>query len=174
MSDPVPTNPTPKRKAKKRKPNAKAKDWKPAFISALRDCGNVREACRLARVDRTTAYDARKTDDPFAKQWESAIEDACDSLELEARRRAFKGVSEPVFYQGEVAGTVKRYSDTLLMFLLKGNRPDKFRDRFEHTGANGAPLPSAQTIIYLPDNGRERDQSTTPAGSANNLPIDAI
>ena len=32
------------------------------------------------------------------------------------------------------------YSDTLLIFLLKGLRPQKYRERYEHTGANGGPI----------------------------------
>jgi hypothetical protein len=30
------------------------------------------------------------------------------------------GVHEPVFWEGQVVGYRRRYSDTLLMFLLKG------------------------------------------------------
>src|SRR5262245_35751476 len=38
--------------------------------------------------------------------------------------------------------TVKKYSDSLLMFLLKAHRPDKFRERqsIEHTGKDGGPI----------------------------------
>ena len=35
------------------------------------------------------------------------------------------------------AGVVRKYSDTLLIFLLKGQRPEKYRDRPSH--AVGAP-----------------------------------
>ena len=41
---------------------------------------------------------------------------------------------------GKQVGTVKRYSDTLLMFLLKGRRPEKFKDRHELTGKDGEPV----------------------------------
>ena len=44
----------------------------------------------------------------------------CDALEAEARRRAVEGVRKPVFYQGVICGWVGEYSDTLLIFLLKG------------------------------------------------------
>ena len=35
---------------------------------------------------------------------------------------------KPVYYRGEIVGTVKEYSDTLLMFLMKGWMPEEFRD----------------------------------------------
>ena len=47
-------------------------------------------------------------------------------IEAEARRRAVDGVDEPVYYQGKEVGTVRRYSDVLLIFLLKGLRPQRF------------------------------------------------
>ena len=57
--------------------------------------------------------------------------------EDEAVRRAHDGVDEPVFYQGKACGVVRKYSDTLLIFLLKGRRPEKYRDRPSH--AVGVP-----------------------------------
>lgn len=58
------------------------------------------------------------------------------SLEAEARRRAMDGVDEPVYHKGEVVGHVRKYSDTLLIFLLKAHRPHKYRDNYkiEHGG----------------------------------------
>ena len=38
---------------------------------------------------------------------------------------------EEVFYQGEECGRILRYSDSLMMFLLKAHRPAKFRERME-------------------------------------------
>ena len=57
------------------------------------------------------------------------MENAADLLEEEARRRAHDGVDEPVWFQGVQCGTVRKYSDTLLIFLLKGAKPDKYRER---------------------------------------------
>jgi hypothetical protein len=42
-----------------------------------------------------------------------------DALEREAWRRAVEGFDEPVHYQGEVVGYVKKYSDRMLELLLK-------------------------------------------------------
>ena len=54
-----------------------------------------------------------------------------DRLENAARKRAEFGVERPVFQHGAEVGTVTDYSDNLLMFLLKGRRPEVFKERSE-------------------------------------------
>ena len=44
------------------------------------------------------------------------------------------GVEQPVFYKGEVCGLVRKYSDVLLIFLLKGLRPEVYRKNRHITG----------------------------------------
>jgi hypothetical protein len=80
------------------------------FLLAFRDTGNVRASCQAAGIGRQTAYDWRDQYPPFAAQWDEAQEDAVDVLEAVALQRA------------------KATSDTLLIFLLKAHRPDKYRD----------------------------------------------
>jgi len=86
----------------------------------------------------------------FAAAWDEALEIATGSLELEARRRAQKGVLEPVYYKGKKVGAVRKYSDTLLIFLLKAHRPDKYRDNVRHevTGKDGSPIETRIVIEY--------------------------
>lgn len=103
---------------------------KRAFLSALSTCGNISEAARIAEVDRTSHYEWLKTDEVYKAAAEDAIETACDLLEQEARRRAVEGVEEPIIRDGAVVGTVRRYSDTLLIFLLNGARPKKYRANY--------------------------------------------
>src|SRR6185369_10055545 len=104
--------------------------WEKAFLAAYAEVGNVAEAAKLARITRQTAYRHKSTDPVFAKMWAEAEQEAADSLEREAWRRATEGTDEPVFYKGEKCGAIKRYSDNLLMFLLRGARPEKYRERF--------------------------------------------
>lgn len=101
-------------------------DWRPRFLAALEQSGNVSEACRLAGVGRSTVYDARRADAAFAADWEGALEASTDALETEARRRAVQGVSRPTQW-----GKVQQYSDVLLIFLLKAARPEKYRDNWK-------------------------------------------
>lgn len=99
-------------------------DWQPVFLKVLSTTANVRASCKAAGIVRTYAYAAREADPDFAAAWNNALEDATDDLEEVARRRA------------------KRVSDTLLIFLLKAHRPEKFREtvRNEHVGKDGGAL----------------------------------
>lgn len=130
--------------------------WEPAFLAALAETGVVRDACEAAGIGRRTAYHLRERDPEFAAKWDEALEDAADLLETEAVRRARHGVKKPVVYKGQLCGTwvdrdgnvvdqtapgarmvplaVTEYSDTLLIFLLKGIRPGKYRENLPPAG----------------------------------------
>lgn len=153
MARPKRTNSTPKRAV------TRGRDWTKTFIKALGNSGNVTIACKAAVIDRVTAYTKRKADPEFRDRWRVALNEAAELLEAEARRRAEHGVDEPVIHQGQLMGswvnakgevvtkdapgakliplTIKKYSDTLLIFLMKGAKPQKYRDnaKIEHTGA---------------------------------------
>lgn len=92
-----------------------------------------------------SAYNWRDNDPNFAADWDRAKELGLEALEDEATRRAFDGVDKAVVYQGEITTTVKEYSDTLLIFLLKGGKPQKYRDRTELSGPGGGPLEITET-----------------------------
>ena len=87
-------------------------DWKPIFVEALRNSGNVRAACQSASITRSNAYKARLIDPRFRASWDDAIEDAIDTLEAVAWQRARTGLS-----------------DQVLMMLLRSHRPQLYRER---------------------------------------------
>jgi hypothetical protein len=95
--------------------------------------GNVTAACAQAEVGKTQVYEWRKTDIDFRFEWDEALENAADLLEAEAWRRAVQGTERPIYQGGQLVGTVREYSDSLLMFLLRAGRPHKFRERVELT-----------------------------------------
>lgn len=101
-------------------------EWEAAFLNCLRATGNVSEAARAAKIRRSRCYECRRRDQGFAAAWADALEEAADRLEMEAFRRAVEGIGEDRFFRGDVVGRVTRYSDRLLMFLLKARRPDRF------------------------------------------------
>jgi hypothetical protein len=92
--------------------------WYDIFINDFREHGNVRLACEIAGITRDTAYKARERDLEFSRRWREAEEDSVDYLEAQARARALG-----------FAG--KEPSDTLLIFLLKAHRPEKYRERHD-------------------------------------------
>lgn len=154
--------------------NKKRPRWSKAFLTSLAISGIVGAACAAAEIERSTAYRLRENDETFAAEWEEALDTAADALESEARRRAERGVQRLKFHNGvlikvqaespegiplvDVDGNPimvpyveHEYSDTLAIFLLKGMKPEKYRDRHEVTGKDGAPLFKAYAGID-PDN----------------------
>jgi hypothetical protein len=100
------------------------------FLDALSETGSVTTAVEVAGTSRTRVYELRKADPAFATAWEEAEEIAADRLEDEARRRALKGVPEPLVSAGRLVRDddgqpimVQRYSDNLLLALIKAHRP---------------------------------------------------
>ncbi len=106
-----------------------AKKKRRVFLEVLAKTGRVAEAARACGyTDTATLQHFRRNDEDFAEAWEHALEAAAHVLEEEAIRRATEGVLEPVFYKGHVAGYKTNYSDTLLMFILRGLKPGVYRE----------------------------------------------
>lgn len=111
-------------------------DWAPVFLDALSAGHTVLDAALMANTRPSTVYDRRRNNKYFAAAWREAANLATSLLEEEGQRRAYHGVLEEVRYKGEVVGTVRKYSDALLMFMLRARRPEKYRDGADD-GARG-------------------------------------
>jgi hypothetical protein len=85
--------------------------WQSVFLQVYAHCGNQTSAAKVAGVPRWKINDERKANFDFAAGFDNAQECAADNLEQEGMRRAMER------------------SDTLLIFLLKGLRPEKYRER---------------------------------------------
>ena len=123
---------------------------KRAYVAAfVATGGNITKASEAAGINRCTPYsDQWKNDRKLQDALELARPMAADTLEAEAVRRATEGVKEPVgWYQGEPGGYVQRYSDTLLIFLLKGARPERYRERHEFSGPGGGPAIIVREVV---------------------------
>ncbi len=107
-----------------------AHPYKRAFLAAFRETGNVCLACKAAGVGRSSHYRWLEEEPAYREAFDQAKLQAADVLEAEAYRRAVEGWVEPVgWYKGTAGGTVRRYSDALLIFTLKGLLPDRYRER---------------------------------------------
>ena len=104
-----------------------------AFLKGIRETGTLSGAARRSHSSRSSHYRWLQQDAEYAVDFANANEEATDALEQEARRRAFEGVEEPVFYKGERVGSIRKFSDSLLMLLLMAKRPDQFRERVDVT-----------------------------------------
>jgi hypothetical protein len=110
---------------------------KKAFLDAYRDTGNIRLACAASGVARSTVYKWQEHDAEFSAAFGVAQVEAVEALEAAAYHRAVEGVETAVTAPGRgIVGYEQKFSDTLLIFLLKGAAPEKYRDRMEmrHSG----------------------------------------
>ncbi len=142
-------------------------DWRAVFLAHLAKVPVVTSACAAAGVSRVLAYSHRRTDKAFEAAWNDAVEDGIDHAEVECYRRGVVGFTEPLTYQGQISYETERYkddegndkfrfvldpdgnkipivirkhSDPLLQFFLKGRRRNTYGDKQELTGANGGAL----------------------------------
>jgi hypothetical protein len=86
--------------------------WEKQYIAALSQTGNWTLAAQMAGIAKSTARERYLTSSDFRSACDDAIQSGIDILEAEARRRAMAG------------------SDVLLIFMLKGARPEKYRDSY--------------------------------------------
>ncbi|MFM2370922.1 MAG: hypothetical protein RIS85_644, partial [Pseudomonadota bacterium] len=62
----------------------------------------------------------------FAAAWDAAVERGISRLEDCALERAIAGEERPVVWDGQVVTTWKRYDTSLLMFLLRQRRAERY------------------------------------------------
>jgi hypothetical protein len=88
---------------------------KRAFLAAFSRCGSLSRAAKRAKVDRRTHYNWLKDDPWYVQAYGQAVIEAGDSLQDKLIEIAFEG------------------NVTAAIFLLKGLKPQQFRDRVEQT-----------------------------------------
>lgn len=111
---------------------------KRAFLAAYEQCGNITQASKAVGISRQTHYDWMRDDDDYKKAFADAEEAAGDALEAEARKRALAG------------------SDTLLIFLLKGHKPEKYKERVAADLSGGLNNTTTDLTKMSPDERRAR------------------
>lgn len=119
------------------------------FLRVLLENGGFKEAAiRTCRTSRRWFNEQLEQDEEFSAMVDSIIAITNEQLVREAHRRA-TGYEEPIVYQGKIQGqwvdrkgnivssenpdavlvpaTIRKASDNLLMFLIKGRMPE-YRD----------------------------------------------
>jgi len=103
------------------------------FLQYLAETGCVWRSVKLVGTSVARVYALRHNDPAFRQAWDDAEAIAADRLEAEAWRRAVEGFDEPVVSAGKLVHDddgnpimVRRYSDTLLLALLRAHRPARF------------------------------------------------
>lgn len=103
---------TPKKGASK--PRKKAVGGVQRFFKRLGNGMSISGAALGTGISRSRLYELRQEDEDFRALWDEAVEHGTDVLEDLALARAV-------------------HSDTLIIFLLKARRPERYKDRIEVT-----------------------------------------
>lgn len=137
----MPQNATPKKKT-----------TQDIFLEEFAVHGNISLACRAASIDRKSVYRWKEKSETFLFRYNFAFEEAKDNIRAEIYRRGHDGVEEPLLSQGQLVYeyepvldkhgeqvkdekgkpawkrgrqmTVRKYSDTLLIFQAKMLMPE--------------------------------------------------
>lgn len=108
---------------------ARQRDWKLNFLRAYAETGNVSKSCRIANVDPKLFYRTRRDDDEFAEAFQIAHRAATDKVLEAAWQMGVEGEREPIVWQGEIVGYVKRRTWNATKFLLETYDPGTYSQR---------------------------------------------
>jgi hypothetical protein len=122
------------------------------FLASFSETANVLISARLAGVSRQMVYKWLEHDEHFSFAYNQAKEDANDVLRAEIYRRGVRGYDEQVLVNGKMH-TVRKYSDTLLIFLAKA-RMTEFREK-QTLDVNTNVKAVEIYKVRIPDNGRD-------------------
>ena len=95
----------------------------------------AKSAAKKAKIARSSHIRWLVNDPKYAERFDQLRQERVEEFEAEAARRAVTGVTRHMTVAGESV-EITEYSDGLLMFILKAEVPEKYRERKEvkHTG----------------------------------------
>jgi hypothetical protein len=143
-----------------------------AFLLAYCEIPSITSASEAAGITRTCHYGWMAESEDYRLAFEIAKPIGISSLESEAVRRAHLGCDEPVFYKGVECGSVRKYSDTLMALLLKGHKPDTYKDRSESTVKADLEISKHVDLTKLSDEQFGTLASIVGAATASDSPGD--
>lgn len=71
-----------------------SRHWRRPFLDTLAETSNVSQAARVARIDPSKAYKARRAEPEFRDEWNSALLEGYEHLEMETLHRLRVGTGK--------------------------------------------------------------------------------
>jgi len=118
------------------KPGAK-QNWVKPFLAALADTSNVAAAARAARIDPSTAYHRRRTNAGFNREWQIALCEGYDNLEMELLHRLRTGEIKPA---AGAKRAVRSFDNATAFRLLAAHRESAVRERAVRHSVSAAEI----------------------------------
>src|SRR5262245_49766766 len=139
-----------------------------AVLQTYARSGQITTACAAAAVHRTMHYYWMRTDPAYAEAYAEAHAMVADLLEAEATRRAL-GWEETAYTSDGTPYTIRKYSDTLLIFRLKAAKPEQYRDVAKRDERSEVSELLKAVLLELIE--RPPSRNVTPAPEAEWAPV---
>lgn len=111
--------------------------WSPVFLATLADTSNVTAAAKAADINKSTAYEARRTKPEFNRAWQQALCEGYDHLEMELLHRLRTGEVKPA--SGAKRG-VRQFDNAAALRLLAAHRDSAARQRAVRSNEDRAQI----------------------------------
>ncbi len=130
------------RAAKKSAPDTSLKsgtkhNWVKPFLAALADTSNVAAAAREAKIDPSTAYHRRRSNAAFNREWQIALCEGYDNLEMELLHRLRTGEIKPA---AGARRAVRSFDNATAFRLLTIHRESAVRERAMRHSVSAAEI----------------------------------
>ena len=114
--------------------------WMKPFLAELANSSNVSAAARAGKIDTSTVYDRRRKDAEFNREWQVALCEGYDNLEMETLFRLRTGEIKPA--AGAKKG-VRQFDNALALRLLLAHRDSATRERSMRAHENAVEVRAA-------------------------------
>jgi hypothetical protein len=115
----------------RKRPSSWTKRKKERFLDTLARTANVTEATRACGMCRDAAYNLRRRDAGFRRDWEKALVEALDVLADRLLEYGLNGATVKIRYQGKVVDEEVRFDPKMALSLLRLHRDTAVRVRDE-------------------------------------------
>ena len=152
------------------------------FIETLAETASVRQAAAAVNMSRVSCYQLRNHPQggDFKRAWDAAVDAGIAFLKDLAFERAVEGHLDPVWVRGEMKGYKRKYSDGLLMFLLRqygqnsqGKRVTLNYFQGKATAGPGRPRAKTQITLGQANNGARPDHAAAVIDQFSGVTLDA-
>src|SRR5262245_48469064 len=101
--------------------------WRSRFLTGLANSWGYMFALRAAGVCYNTFRAHQRNDPEFAAQIREAEAEGAQLLHDVCWKRVMEGDIEPVYWQGEIVGKVRKFDTRLQIEFLRAYMPDRFK-----------------------------------------------
>jgi hypothetical protein len=133
--------------------------WRPKFLGCLSMATGVVFAAKAARVSYNTFRLHQRNDPEFAAQVREAEAQGAELLHYACFQRAVEGNLEPIYFQGQVVGHVRKFDTRLQIEFLRAHLPEIFKT----PGAPPINFTTGQQILVLDAATRHQIQAAREA-----------